>query len=417
MRRIIVTLCLVFLGSASAYSSGFSIYEASVRANGMLGAFSAYANHVSTIYYNPAGLAGLDGLRFSGGATIIAPRSTFRNLSPLAPAGQETIMEEQNFLVPNLYGSYQITENLTAGIGIYAPFGLGTKWPSDWVGRGSAIETNIETLFANPSVGYKLPDFGIGEIKVGAGLRVAFYGAVKLSRAIRSFTPEGTFSMEGELKEPAFGFNAGVLYEPMEDITLGFTYRSEVTAAFEGNAQFQNLDVGFPSTAQGNTEITFPSSYVVALNVEPTDGLTTEVDYVWFGWSSYDELVIEFDQTITALGGNTIINERNYKDSWQLRFGAEYTELGVEGLTIRGGIAFDKNPVRERFVDPTLPDADRWLFSGGITYGLTDYLAIDASYIFVRANQRKVTNTREGGIDGVYSTYASLPGLGLTLKL
>lgn len=420
MRRIIATLCLVFLGSASAYSSGFSIYEASVRANGMLGAFSAYANHVSTIYYNPAGLGGLDGLRFSGGVTVIAPRSTFRNLSPLAPAGQETIMEEQNFLVPNFYGSYQITENLTAGIGIYAPFGLGTKWPSDWVGRGSAIETSIETLFANPAIGYKLPDFGIGEIKVGAGLQIAFHGKVNLSRAIRNFTPEGTFAMEGELAEPAYGFNAGVLYEPIEDVTLGFTYRSEVTVTFEGDAEFINLSegLGFPANGvQGSAEITLPASYVVALNVEPIDGLTTELDYVWWGWSSYDELTIEFAQPVAALGGSSISSERNFKDSWQLRFGAEYTETGIDDLTVRAGIAFDKNPIRDRYVDPTLPDADRWLFSGGITYSITDNLDIDAAYIFIRAKQRKVTNTLEGGIDGVYTTYANLPSLGFTLKL
>ena len=423
MRRIIATIALIFICSSSAFASGFSIYEASVRANGMLGAFSAYADHVSTIYYNPAGLGGLDGVRISGGATVIAPRSSFRNLSPLAPAGQKTTMAEQNFLVPNFYGSYQITDNLTAGIGVYAPFGLGTKWPSDWVGRGSSIEADIQTLFVNPSVGYQLPDFGIGKIKIGAGLRMAFHGEVKLSRAVTSFTPEGTFTLDGQLKEPAYGFNAGILYEPIDKVTVGFTYRSEVTTEFEGDATFENLEVGFPSSAQGGADITLPASYVIALNVKPVDGLTTELDYVWWGWSSYDELVINFDQSIPALQsqrfpeGRGIANERNFKDSWQLRFGGEYTKLGVDGLVIRGGIAYDENPIRDRYVDPTLPDSDRWLFSGGVSYDLTDYLTVDASYIFIRAKQRKVTNTAEGGIDGVYTTYANLPGLGFTLNL
>ncbi|MEL7835241.1 OmpP1/FadL family transporter [Fodinibius sp. Rm-B-1B1-1] len=417
MRKLIATVFLLLMCSGSAYSSGFSIYEASVRANGMLGAFSAYAEDASSIFYNPAGLGGLEGINITGGATIIAPRSTFRNLSPLAPAGQETVMEKQEFLVPNFYGSYQITDNLTAGIGVNAPFGLGTKWPEDWVGRGSSIETSIQTLFVTPSVGYEFSNTGIGNIRVGAGLRIAAHGEVKLSRAVTSFSPEGTFTLDGELKEPAFGFNAGVQYDPTDNITLGFMYRSEVTTEFEGDATFQNLSVGFPSSAQGGAEITLPASYVVALNVEPIEGLTTELDYVWWGWSSYDELNIEFDQPVPALGGNTITNERNYKDSWQLRFGAEYTELPVENLTVRGGIAYDENPIRDRYVDPTLPDSDRWLFSGGLSYQVTDYLAVDASYIFIRAKQRKVTNTHEGAIDGVYTTYANLPGLGFTLNL
>lgn len=417
MRRIIATIGLILICSGSAFSSGFSIYEASVRANGMLGAFSAYADHASTIFYNPAGLGGLDGIRVSGGATIIAPRSTFRNLSPLAPTGQKTVMKDQNFLVPNFYGSYQITDHLTAGVGVYAPFGLGTKWPENWVGRGSAIETSIQTLFVTPSAGYEFSDTSIGDIRIGAGLRIAAYGEVKLTRAVTSFSPEGTFALNGDLKKAAYGYNVGIQYQPIEMITLGFTYRSEVTMEFEGDADFRNLDVGFPSTAKGSAKITMPSSYVIALNAKPVEGLTTELDYVGWGWSSYDKLTINFDQQITALGGSTIVNERNYKDSWQLRFGAEYSEIPVEGLTLRGGIAFDKNPIRDRYVDPTLPDSDRWLFSGGLSYELTDYLAVDASYIFIRAEQRKVTNTTEGGIDGVYTTYANLPGLGFTLNL
>lgn len=417
MRRIIATIFIFLTCSGSAFASGFSIYEASVRANGMLGAFSAYAEDASSIFYNPAGLGGLEGVNITGGATIIAPRSTFRNLSPLAPTGQETAMEKQEFFVPNFYGSYQITDNLTAGIGVYAPFGLGTKWPEDWVGRGSSIETSIETIFVTPAVGYEFSDTGIGNIRIGAGLQIAAHGKVKLSRAVMNFSPEGTFALDGELKEPAFGFNAGIQYDPTDKITLGFTYRSKVTTEFEGDANFENLSVGFPSSTQGGAEITLPASYVVAFNVEPVEGLTTELDYVWWGWSSYDELAIEFDQQIPALGGSTIVSERNYKDSWQLRLGAEYTELPVEGLTIRGGIAYDENPIRDRYVDPTLPDSDRWLFSGGLSYQVTDYLAVDTSYIFIRAKQRKVTNTHEGGIDGVYTTYANLPGLGFTLNL
>ncbi|MGD8427951.1 MAG: OmpP1/FadL family transporter [Balneolaceae bacterium] len=417
MRRFIVTICLIFLCSASAYSSGFSIYEASVRANGMLGAFSAYADHVSTIFYNPAGLGGLDGVRISGGATIIAPRTSFRNLSSLGPLGQRTNMEEQNFWVPNLYGSYQITDNLTAGIGVYAPFGLGTEWPSAWVGRGASVKAEIKSLFVTPAVGYTLPDFGIGKIKIGAGLRVAFYGKVKLKRAVQSFTPEGTFSLKGDLDGPAIGFNAGILYQPIKAITLGFTYKSEVKTKYKGDAEFLNLPVGFPETAQGSAEITFPASYVAAINLKPIDGLSAEFDYVWWGWSSYDELAINFDRDIPALGGRSIVNERNYKDSYQLRFGVEYSKFGVDGLTLRGGLAFDENPIRDSYVDPTLPDSDRWLYSGGISYSLTDNLDIDASYIFIRAKQREVTNSQPGGIDGVYNTHANLPSFGFTLKL
>lgn len=414
MRRFIAIICFLVAGSSMAYAGGFSVYEASIRANGMLGAFAAYADHVTTIYYNPAGLAGLEGFNFAGGATIIAPRSSFRG--PLPFSNTEYEMEDQNFFVPNIYGSYQIKKGLTAGAGIYAPFGLGTKWDEGWVGRGESIESEIQTLFVNPAIGYTLPGFGIGKVHVGAGLMVGVYGEVKLSRAVRSFTPEGTFGLEGSLKQPGIGFNVGILYEPVDMITLGFTYRSQVEMEFEGDAVFTDLPVGFPSTARGGATIDMPASWVAAVKVEPIPGLKAEVDYVWWGWSSYDELVIEFDQTIPALGGSTISSERNYEDTWQVRGGVEFSKLPFTGLTLRAGIAFDNNPIREQYVDPTLPDSDRWLFSGGITYSVTPLLDIDVSYIFVRTKERRIDH-EDAVLRGVYNTYAHLPGIGITVNL
>lgn len=415
MRRFIATICFILIGSYSASASGFSIYEASIRANGMLGAFSAYADHATTIYYNPAGLSGLEGIQISGGATILAPRTSFRNLSPLAPAGQKYEMEKQEFWAPNFFASYQIADGLTAGIGVYAPFGLGTEWDQNWVGRGESIEANIQTLFANPAIGYTLPDFGIGEIKVGAGLQVAFFGEVNFSRAIRQFTPEASFSLDGELKKPGYGFNAGILYKPVDDVTLGFTYRSKVKTEYEGSGEFRNIPGENVVPVEGSTTIDLPASWVAAVNVRPIDGLSVEVDYVWWGWSSYDELRIEFDQPVDGLNITETVSERNYEDSWQIRLGAEYSELPIEILTVRAGLAYDKNPVKEEYVNPTLPDADRWLFSGGLTFRVTNFLDIDASYIFIRGKQRRVEDT-ESGIDGVYNTHANLPGMGVTLK-
>jgi len=414
MRRFLATTCLVLFISLSARASGFSLYEASIRANGVLGAFSAFANHVSTIYYNPAGLSRLDGFRFSGGATIIAPRTTFRG--PLPYSNTKYYMKDQNFTVPNAYASYQITEGLTAGIGLYAPFGLGTRWPDNWVGRSEAVETKLNTVFLNPAVGYTLPDFGIGEIHVGAGLQMAIAGDVKLSRAVRAFVPEGDFSLDGNLDKPAYGYNFGVLYSPVDDVTLGFTYRSQVEVTFNGDARFSNLPVsGFPTGTKGGTTIDLPKSWVAAINVKPLENLALEFDYVWWGWSSYDKLVIEFDQAVPALGGTSLTSNRDYRDTYQLRLGAEYTDFGVDNLTLRAGIAFDNTPLPEKTMDPTLPDSDRLLFSGGASYDFTNYLALDVSYIFIRAQQRKDTSS-QNGLHGVYNTYANLPSFGLTLK-
>jgi long-chain fatty acid transport protein len=400
--------------ATSAKASGFSIYEASVRANAMLGAFTAYADHVSTIYYNPAGLSELEGLHISAGATIIAPRSSFRG--PLPSSNTKHKQVAQNFPVPNLYASYQIADGLTAGIGVYAPFGLGTKWESDWPGRFLAVETSVETIFVNPAVAYTLPDFGIGKVQIGAGLMVAAYGSVVLKRTVGDFVPESDFELEGHMDKPAFGYNLGLLYSPIDDITLGFTYRSQVSVEFSGDANFNELpEYGFPPNTSGGTTLDFPANWAVGVNVKPTDQLSLALDYVWWGWSSYDELVIEFDQTLPALGSDVLASDRAYEDTYQIRFGAEYKELLVPELTGMLGFAYDKNPVPDRTLDPTLPDSDRLLFSGGVTYAINEKIEIDAAYIYIRAEERKNT-TAEHGFKGVYNTYAHLPSLGITMK-
>lgn len=422
MRRLLATICIIFFCSASAFASGFSIYEASVRANGMLGAFSAYADHVSTIYYNPAGLGGLDGIRVSGGVTVIAPRSSFRGPLPSSvpyPDSQlEYEMEKQNFVVPNVYASYELEDGLTAGLGVYAPFGLGTKWDANWAGRTEAIETEIQTIFVQPTVGYALPDFGLGEIKLGAGLMVAAYGNVKLSRAVESFAVSNDiFALDGQLDKPAIGYNLGILYAPVDKFTLGFTYRSEVEVEFSGEADFGDLPTAlFPPNTNGGTTLDLPANWVAALNYQHNEHFSVEADFLWWGWSSYDELVIEFDQTIPAFGSNQLASERGYNDSWQIRVGSEYKDALVEGLTLRAGVAYDKSPLPIEHIDPTLPDADRWEVSGGLSVDVTDQIAIDASYIFIQSEER-VNRESVNGFHGVYNTYANLPSLGLTMKL
>ena len=97
------------------------------------------------------------------------------------------------------------------------------------------------------------------------------------------------------------------------------------------------------------------------------------------------------------------------------RIPGKFDWAGVEGLDLRAGIAYDESPLPTRYMDPTLPDSDRWLFSGGLTYDITPNLSVDAAYIFIRAKERE-NRVSENGLHGVYNTYANLPSLGFTAK-
>ncbi|MDX1673040.1 MAG: outer membrane protein transport protein, partial [Balneolaceae bacterium] len=287
--------------------------------------------------------------------------------------------------------------------------------PGNWVGRNSSVEAELSTYFVNPAIGYTLPDFGIGRIHVGVGLQVAVTGNFRYQAAVTTFTPEGTFNLDTRMQEISFGFNAGLIYSPAEIIALGFAYRSPVEVEFEGEADFVDLPVGFPPTASVSTRIEFPASWTAAVNLRLHPRWRAEIDVVWWRWSSYERLNFIFDQTIVALSSNLLVDRRNFEDSWEFKGGIEYTGLLDDRLTLRSGAAYQQSPIEDAFVDAKNPGADSWFFSGGFTYKLTSAVEIDGAYIFLRAAERRVTDTH-ASLDGIYTGHAHMPSLGITLN-
>jgi long-chain fatty acid transport protein len=412
MRKVLLTLVALAISITSAHASGFALYEASVRISGMMGAYVANGNHVSTIFFNPAGLAQLSGTHVHAGGVMIAPRTSFRG--PF-PSVEKTDMETQEFIVPNIYVSHQIMDDLTLGLGVYAPFGLGSKWDQDWVGNSYSTETRIQTAVANPVVAYKLPDFGAGDIMIGAGLQVGFLGNATLERAITDFANrDGMIRLEGETDGLYYGYNFGIIYRPISKLSFGFSYKSQLELEFSGDAEFTDLPESvFPETTGGLT-ITTPAHWAAGISAEPVEHLTVNFDYVWWGWSSYDELFIDFENETAVL--QDLRSIRDYEDVFQLRLGMEYGLPQVSNMMIRGGIGFDKNPIPDYTIDPTLPDTDRLLFSGGLTYAFNDNFAVDMYYTFIRGEQREVDEPRNP-LKGIYNTYANIFGLAFSMTL
>jgi hypothetical protein len=51
--------------------------------------------------------------------------------------------------VPFAFYSDHISDDLSWGIGVYAPFGLSSNYQNDWVGRYFADETSIKVVVLN----------------------------------------------------------------------------------------------------------------------------------------------------------------------------------------------------------------------------------------------------------------------------
>lgn len=402
MRFILTCLAVLLIFSANLFAGGFQINEHGARATGMAGAFATSYAPIS-IFYNPAGIAYLKGTNLSLGTTLIFPSARFRGPYQFNTT-QETKMLKQLFFPSNLYLTYTTELGLAFGIGVFNPYGLGSKWPEDWIGRAITVKSDLKTFYINPTIAFKaLTD----QLSIGLGFDYV-YSTVELTRKITSFNPEVDVKLSGS--GTGVGFNLGFLLK-LDPVSFGFSYRSEVKVKYSGTADFKKPASLDPLLPGGNikTSVRMPEIVMAGLGFS-TENVTLELGYQFTRWSSYDVLEIDFETETSAQTDQKL--ERYYKDASIYKAGIEYR---FENFALRGGIAYDQNPIDDKYVEPSLPDADRWEFTVGAGYTFGN-LTVDLGYMFVRFKQREVIGTIVG-FDGVYNASAHLLGINFSYKI
>lgn len=414
LKKLTHSIIALVLAVNVAFAGGFQINEHGAKAMAMAGAFTGLANDPSAVHFNGAGLTQLSGTQFVAGVTLIAPAASFRGPSP---AITEYSLNDQIFHPINFYVTHQIDENWFVGLGINNPYGLGTKWDDDWVGKYLAVDTEIRTFYFNPTVAYKVSD----NLSLSAGF-VFGYGDVKIIRYSNLHPFNGDVHVQLKGDGTAIGFTGGVLFKPSEMVQFGLSFRSNNTFTFEGTAESKGpaaLSAGFPK-GDIAAELTTPMNVTFGTAVFPTKCLTLTADFQYVGWSSYDELAVDFkDPAYSDLSA-----VRDYENTYIARLGAEY-EL-TSNFALRGGLFYDNNPVKDEYVEPTLPDSDRIGFNIGLGYKLSDKFSIDLAYLFLRFSEREITTSKENysGIsganapfNGVYNSSAHLFGINFSYSL
>lgn len=350
-----------FLSFNPASSSGVSDWDASLTVNGIYPSSSAFFSVATNAVGTPTG----------GDPT---------------PDGFIKDAYE-----PGLQVRYRLTEDLTAGLSVTAPWGLSTDYREGWAGRYYALESKLLTVNTVPSLAYRVsPAFA-----VSAGVQIQ-YAKGRLSNAI-DFGTIGAFnSVPGSLPTQqdgsaqfnaddwGYGFVLGALWKPAESVKIGAAYRSEVDHKLTGDVDFvlDSAGVGAVLAAvsgafvdsAASTSLTTPAvaSLGLAFDVDPQITLMGEVGHTW--WSAFDELRIRFANPLQA----DVFQTYDWKNTWFASAGVRYKP--DERWTLRAGVAFDQSPTKDATRDPRIPDADRtWLaFSAG--YDVSDTMRIEAGY-------------------------------------
>ena len=443
MKKLSVLLVVIMMFSASEiFASGLAIPEQGAAAMGMSAAMTARSEDLSAIFYNPAGIDYVEKFEIMLGITPIMPTHEYSpfNYSPYTEYSfRKKKSEPQTFLPPQLYAAYRASNSIVLGLGVNAPFGLGTEWDKEWDGRYSSTIAEIQAVHITPTITYQATEkvsVGLGVsyvtstatiekmVDTGSKLFEAMGSNPALSTLVANTDYDSEFALEGD--GTGFGYNLGVIYRMDEKFQFGISYRGAMDLDYEGTAKFKHKEQAIktavtgaamaggadavtaaatadaayakiagsmPATQDGTATLALPWMLNLGLKADITNvwDISAELDIV--GWSVYDELTIDFEDDKPY---DKLTQDKNWVKSYVYRLGTSYDIS--DSFIARGGLMFDFNPVPELTFDGQLPDSDRFGISIGAGYKI-GVIQFDASYLLLKFLTREKDNGVGFGID------------------
>lgn len=398
MKRMLALLSVfacVGMWAGTAHGAGYAFFEQGAASTGRQ--FNlAHTTDGAAGFYNPAGLADLDGLSLSFGGTYTLPFGSYEsNLGTF-----DRVV--RGIFPPNLHLYYSKKGSYAVGLSVYNAFGLGIEWPDNFPGAGALKSVKLLTPTVQPNFAWRIND----KFSIGVGVSIIIASA-KLERVVSIAPFPAGYSEIGGDGAIGVGGNIGFLFSPTKRFRIGLHYRSAVKLALDGKANFtfdpsipDAVQATLPSDQTGSLEITTPHIISLGFAYDVTKNLTLGLDFNQYMWSVFDELRLKFGppqpggvpvNDSPAAGGCTpanapagvrhICSKRDWMDVPQFRLGAEWR--ASKSFTLRGGYTFDLTPVPSTRVDPTLPDATRHDFSIGIGYQFSKAFRLDFAYFLV----------------------------------
>ena len=404
-------VAIIVLIPTITQASGFRIPESSVAGMSLSNAVVANSDIKGAMIYNPAIMSIQDERRtVTFGLQNVALDA---NVKP--ENGVETGSQgDDSVWIPAFYYMSKVSKKWAWGLGLHAPFGLETKWPQGTFGLFSDLaaaidpsiaalepeQSKLEVANLTPNVSYLINQNN--SISVG----INYYDVRKLIFNTQAIQINGN----GE----DFGYTLAYMYK-RGAWSLGATYRSEVKVTADGT-----ITLG-PNTANASAEIEFPRMLQIGLRNQINQNLAVEFDVERTYWSSFDKLEIKHGLSTTP-----ITSTNNWKDGNAYRLAGSY-QLN-NAWQLRFGYTLDETPQSDDYFTARIPDADRQLFSFGVSYKPNSW-EIEAGIMYIKFDDRTINQTTSyasriasgdtdpNGTDafnGTYESSALIVGIGFT---
>jgi long-chain fatty acid transport protein len=335
----------------SLWATGFRLPDQDAFATARGEAFVATADNPSAIYYNPAGIAQLDGNNLRAGIYSI-----YLDPSYTPPGGGPTYDNQLKYhAIPQFFYTYGTKDcPFSFGLGAYSPFGLGLIWPENSGFRTVGIESKLLTETINPVMAIKLSP----TLSIGGGLMVN-YASINLEQGIDPYPASDSFRFDGN--GWAVGYNLGALWQPVKQLSFGAAFRSSTTVDFSGQTETIYPSGANPYYTSAHSRWTLPLEAVVGLSYRPTPMWNLEFDADYTDWGSIGTVYVQ--QSAPPFPPNPLPVPLNWQPSWYYEFGA--TRYFDDGWHASAGYIYNENSVPDANYTPLVADMNRHFFSIG----------------------------------------------------
>ena len=322
-------------------------------------------------------------------------------------------------LVPSSYLSYRLSDRMVLAVSVNSPFGLVTE-PSNrvWAGQTFARTSEIKTYNFTPTLAYRVSP----TLALGVGLQIErIEGRLKNASGVTPTSLNAVVSGD----DTAFGFTAGLNWNPAPGTSIGLGYRSSIDHTLEGTISIPGSAVAPANTGAAiKAGVTLPEIVTLSMRQSMTDRFTLLGSAEWTHWSRAENLRIvcannSVGNAVFCPSGNgqsVRTLELGWHDSWFFSLGGEYRSS--DRLTLRGGLAYEISPIQapdERTL--RVPDTDRIWASLGATYKWSEAMSFDLAYTHIFGVGDDEINRLESGLRFIGNVDASVDIVSASLKI
>ena len=427
-------LSLSFAMPQQASAEGFStLLEGSARAMSLAGGLVARGGDASVISYNPAAMTRLEGTQFQTNLTITQMYWGVDNPEGNAHSSHQT------WPIPSWYLSHQLNDKVWLGIGQFTRFGLGVKYPQNWMGGFNLQSVQLITSSINPNIAYKLND--VFSIAVGAEVLYADMQMRKnLSRNPQLAALEPVFGNAGDMNLNGHGFAFGgniALHAQFNDQwSAGLTYRAPMSLKVNGKMRYDNQiganpmvgilgGMGMLTPAQQASlnsiqnckvrgTIHLPDSFAFAVAYKPTKTLSIEAGATYTLWSRFADFNIYQKAPVNDWNNNA----KHWRNNWAFNISGEW--WATDWMALRLGFVFDKSPNNYGHGDYMMPSNGRKYYTAGIGFKW-DKWTLDLAYMYAHNHEQNYNESAAARTPGVVPGRTTHPhahnfGIGIGYK-